>query len=218
MTVLTPLNLTTAEEIKTALEFVGIDWEPSAQPPTVPGLLYVWGIHAVSGNSLEDFAVLYIGKDVTAGKRLEDEHSWSGDEYVHGHALAVQRTQMSPLAGNPSLKLAQPAEDLRAQISHLVSIGMNGTANTREEVDRCLLALDLLHSLNLAIIETFAIRLSVHFGDVGAPINCSGKNAWAVKSKNGNPLDALAYWVSLHLKESALARPEEAPHQNTSWI
>lgn len=199
MTVPTLLNLTTAEEIQRALAFVGIQWAPSESPNGESGLLYAWGIHANGSVELHDFAVLYIGKDVSAGKRLRDELRWSGDDYIHGHALAIQRTQMTHVSARPYCEL-QSLDGVKASLSQLVTDHWSASEGAQAEIESCMRALDLLHSGDLSQVEYFAIRVSIHVGDVGAPINSSGKNAWALKSPKAVPLDNLAYWAALHLK------------------
>lgn len=202
MTTKLNLNLTSAGDIRRALEFVGVNWDPTpvsgTQPVADGGILYTWG---VGGESINDFAVLYIGKDVRNGERINNEITWSDEAQnnYHGHALAVRRTGMRVIAARPEL-LPQPALDLKsaAALSYVAEKQLAGSTDHAS----CTRALKALSTQGIRAFENFAIRLSIHLGDVGAPINAASKSAWALSSSTLSDLNELAYYAAHAIRNS----------------
>lgn len=175
------LHLATPTALRRGLRLFGLYWSPRAYAredlvardhDTEPGL-YCW-VTAGPRDSL-DGGVLYIGiGDGRTGwrSRLRDEWGWIGAEADHGHGMAMHRTNAS-VVGGPVTYVARPLGWLARALGdgnvggiplitgYVGGIGAGGRLTSTKAA------------------EAIAIRLAIHLGDTGAPVNSAGAGAWA---------------------------------------
>jgi hypothetical protein len=188
------LNLMTPAALAHGLRLLGIEWSPAAvsadETDDATQGLYVWVDGGERNDSNPTHApILYIGKAAgVAGltKRVGDERRWATDEYLHGHARAMSRRKAGVLGGPVAfygLDRSQLADVAKA-FEHLSPASAD--------------AFDWLESdpsLILSRTEHIAIRLAIHLGDTGAPVNSHLAGAWDNKSVNASSADLLALYV-----------------------
>lgn len=174
------LNLTTITAIKKGLEAVGIDWEYAEGISDNTNILYSWYM----GEESDSGAALYIGIDESKnGTRLRTETSLIKDDYIHAHALAMLRNKAKCVSGPLTY---QPGK---------LSWVTNDWLLPRAEA-----VLNDLPTVQFA--EKFAIRLSIHLGDFGVPVNSKEKSAWGFKdTTQARIIDLLAYNTAEYLKQ-----------------
>ena len=110
----------------------------------------------------------------------------------HGHGIAYYRNTATTVLGPVSPPPGQ------VDLAWLDSLGLSDRAP--EQIG---LVLDKLRSDDRSralAAETFAIRLSIHAGWVGTPVNSMHAGAWA----NDSIFDWAAYAAMRHLAEHAL--------------
>lgn len=188
----TTLRLTTVAGLQRLLLRLGLDWDPTPMPrvSSQPGL-YCW-VDGSGPHDLEAAGVLYVGVGRGAGgtaERLRRETSWVA-RGVHGHGRAVRR-----LAGRA---LGGPVHRVPVDLSWLPEVIPDDAAARTERWLRG--GRDAPH-----VAEAVAIRLSLHVGDVAAPVNAT--TAWDTDS----PADWAAWALVQHLGLDDTAGPAEEP-------
>ncbi|MCP2342031.1 hypothetical protein [Actinomadura rupiterrae] len=177
---------------------LGFDWSPvpfGESSLTIESGLYAWvdgrGI-AMDSASPEppedplDRGVLYwgIGKgnEGVLG-RLHDEVKWVTDDATHGHGMAMHARLASPVVGPVS---RDDGYDI-SWIDQLLT--EHGAQQVRL----------WLGDASLGVVqkaEQLAIRLVLHLGDVGAPVQSLFSGAWA----NDHAADWAAWGISQRLR------------------
>jgi len=178
------LQLATARAVQLGLTMFGIEWIdprkvlPGETSTSTASGLYAW-VDGVGAPGLPDAdaiadldrPVLYwgIGEDKKKGVRgrLANEWSWIGEAAGHGHGRAMHRRRAFPLVGPVTFKQGQDRSGLYA--------ALNENAAEAEEA-----VLDWLGNgpSPEQVAERLAIRLSIHLGDTGAPVQSTYAGAW----------------------------------------
>ncbi len=166
------LRLATINGIAAGLREIGATWDPQPfaldNPPQTNGL-YAWATN--------DGAIIYLGIGVRAtgdglAKRISFEDGAATAEYIHGHRLAITRltkqgVRVRPYAGDVEVKEEFNGAWIREadwgdeNKEHALWVAADIKANPYKQA------------------EKFAIRLSMHLGDIGSPVNSQHKSAWA---------------------------------------
>ena len=167
------LHLTTIDGISAGLAAYGLLWKPRPfdidNPPQTNGL-YAW--------ATDNRAVIYLGVGINANgaglaTRIKTEIGWANAQNVHGHALAVtglgrRGITVQPYAGEVTVDPAfEPT-----------SIGNEDWADIVHVRD----ALIAMGESPIKGAEKLAVRLSMHLGDIGVPVNSQFKSAWGTKA------------------------------------
>lgn len=166
------LHLTTIDGIVAGLAAYGILWDPQPfdieNPPKTNGL-YAW--------ATDNRAVIYVG----VGKRISgdglairvnSEIGWATPENVHAHALAVTGLARRGITVRP--------------YAGAVTVDPNFDPTTIDAEDwtdkqYVLNAVAALLADPIKEAERLAVRLTVHLGDIGVPLNSQYKGAWGSK-------------------------------------
>lgn len=194
------LTLSTPNDVQAALSGLSISWNPTLGHSDDEHSLYTWvagrDTDAADLESLKNRGILYVGTDRKGGGRVRDEIKWIEENGFHGHALAMVRSEGRPLSG--ALVRTDPglSEASRVALEKVMHRrGLNDAG-----MQRVLTNFDQLASgeIDTVRIEYLSIRFTMHIGDVGAPVNASGKNAWSVeRSESLGPLDDVAFWLAV---------------------
>lgn len=189
------LNLTTPKAVTLAFSELGLGWEPvpidAAKVDGQAGL-YAWvdGLVEEPAADPVDRGVLYWGVGTGAGgfaERVRREISYVGPEASHAHGIAVHRRAAIPIAAPVTVQdtdlgwLTSPSFDIEPE-------GAAIALHWLEEIKDNPLLL-------IKAVEHLAIRISIHFGDTGAPVNSTHAGAW----ENYSPADWAAWAVVQHL-------------------
>lgn len=194
----TELNLTTPDDISEGLRRIGVSWNPSPHSGESHDSLYSWVVGESQTGAVQR-GVIYIGIDnSTTGGRVSDEHSWRG-EGIHAHGLALARTKAIAVLSPVVLQDADRVDEAWSALSTRSERYPGEVERGRAWFDEAVAEGKLLSAC-----EKFAIRLTVHLGDVGVPVNAQYKNAWNMKLDNSvRHADNVAFWVAkMMLKES----------------
>lgn len=184
------LRLTTPTAIAYGLRLLGVEWRVGSAArghSTEPGL-YTW-VDGGDGDALHA-PVLYIGKAAGAAglhRRLEDEQTWVNDGgYVHGHARAMTRRNARVVGGAVALvsEEAQSFADVERPFM-----------NVKPSPAKALEWWSVNQTDTLACAEQLAIRLAIHLGDTGAPVNSQFAGAWNTSAIKAGCIDMLAMLV-----------------------
>lgn len=188
------LNLTTTETAMRGLALIKASWNPRPYAPHDDGQdhgLYSW---ALTGHPAtiptRQMPVLYWGSGIGAGGsagRLQEEHGWIGADAWHGHGISTHRVGAAPLHGPVSFTPPPPQEWFEAALPPQ-------WAEFGAKAARDFLVDDNINPTLKA--EKIVIRLSIHVGDVGAPLNSRGAGAWATNA----PEDWVAIVLSARLR------------------
>ncbi|MEU5931062.1 hypothetical protein [Micromonospora sp. NPDC047187] len=184
LTSLVTLRLATPTALRNGLALLGLRWSAQSDDHDEAGTevgLYCW-VAAGFGQELVNpmqGAALYIG--IGTGLRgwrgrLRKERSWIGEDSDHGHGMAMHRTGAKVVGG--------PVTYSPLPVDWLPHAGV-------EEGDRAIhrLVSDAASTQPVVLAEAIAIRLAIHLGDTGAPVNSAGAGAWATN----NPADWAAF-------------------------
>ena len=179
----TTLQLVTPLTIQAGLRLIGVKWDVTTDVTSGRGL-YCWVHGATPGDALTS-GVLYIGIAEGMGglqKRTVYEESGRGGEHAHG--LALERTQARVVMGGVDTAVAVDLEwvdDLIANglLSPNARAHMNAWRKNRPTKE----------------VEEVAIRLAIHLGDTGAPVNSFHAGAW----RNDRPADWVAFAIAREL-------------------
>jgi hypothetical protein len=180
----TTLRLITPLTLQAGLRLIGVVWNVSDKEVADGAGLYCWVHGAREGDPLRS-GVLYIG--IAEGKgglktRTTDEESWRGGDHAHG--IALERTHAKVVTGSVD---TAPDVDLE-WVDDLISDGrlspearahMNAWRKKRPTKE----------------VEEVAIRLAIHLGDTGAPVNSFHAGAW----RNDRPADWVAFAIAREL-------------------
>lgn len=186
------LNLVTIEALREGLAVVGIGWDPvpfdAMNPPRTNGL-YAWATN--------QGAVIYLGVGERAGGnglavRLADEIKWAQSDNIHGHALAVTRL------GGQGVKVVPHGGDIVALEAFDDSWIKNAIWSDKRK-ESALSYVNDMREPSYRKVEQFSIRLSMHLGDVGAPVNSQHKSAWGISKGPGSAADNAAEIVAARL-------------------
>ncbi|MFD9817441.1 hypothetical protein [Streptomyces violascens] len=189
------LNLTTPRAVSLAFAELGLGWAPvPLDMANIDGQagLYAWVDGRVDAptTSLVDRGVLYWGVGTGAGgvvDRLRREIGYVGPGASHAHGIAVHRRAAVPVAAPVTVQdtdlewLTSPAFDMKPE-------GVAIALHWLEEIKDNPLLL-------VKAVEHLAIRIAIHFGDTGAPVNSTHAGAW----ENDSPADWAAWGVVQHL-------------------
>ncbi|WP_277958854.1 hypothetical protein [Frigoribacterium faeni] len=182
----TTLRLITPLTLQAGLRLIGVAWNVSDKEVAGSAGLYCWVHGARDGDPLRS-GVLYIG--IADGKgglkaRTTDEESWRGGDHAHG--IALERTHAAVVAG--SVKTDVDVDVDLGWVDDLISDGrLSPTA--RPFVD------EWREERALKEVEEVAIRLAIHLGDTGAPVNSFHAGAW----RNDRPADWVAFAIAREL-------------------
>jgi len=195
-------RLLTPAAAQEALELFGVTWAPrlerTGEPVNGRGL-YAWVKEPADGGSAEHGGVLYWGRGKNVDKRLAEERSWTDDDYVHAHGVAARRN--GAVAVRDAVNPNAASGKLIAARSVIASTGLdkgiyeNAVRAFRHDVE----------ANPEAAAERFVVRLSIHVGDIGAPINSQYASAWRIRmfseaEKNRvYSADRAAYLAAVHL-------------------
>lgn len=190
------LRLATPTALRSGLALLGLRWSAQSyrQGAGIERGLYCW-VAAGFGRELIDpmqGAALYIGAGVGLGGwrgRLQDEWSWIGEDSDHGHGMAMHRTGAT-VVGGPVTYSPVPLERLP------------GTGVVAGDEAVAGLLADVAPAQPVAVAEVIAIRLAIHLGDTGAPVNSAGAGAWATD----RPSDWAAFACARALRGDAVGR------------
>jgi hypothetical protein len=168
LTALAALQLTTPAALSEGLRLLGLMWEPApwdaSTGDTAPGM-YAWVI-PTHPDDLVHCPAVYLGigeRDVGWRARVRDEESWrSGD---HAHGIAIRRTNAKAVGG--------PIHRTEPEMGWLPGI-------VTDEGVKTLVAYlhDEVAAAPLRTAEAIAIRMAIHLGDTGSPVNSTQGGAW----------------------------------------
>lgn len=183
------LNLMTPVAMRAGLKLVGFEWnyqvwDTVTKPATIDHL-YFWG----KGETPDTLGATYIGIDESEdGHRVRFEYNSATTDYIHAHARAVVRTGSTTVSA-PLIK-------------HAPDLSWAHETKTEKYVEALAAKWQHLYDTErpLRLTEQFAIRLSVHLGDTGVPVNSEHKGAWGIKSVKGTPVDDVAEAVAQYLE------------------
>lgn len=198
MTAKTELNLATPDDISEGLRRIGVSWNPSPHSGKSHDSLYSWVAGESQAGAVQR-GVIYIGIDgSTTGGRVADEHGWRS-EGIHAHGLALARTHAIAVLSPVVLQDADRVDEAWSVLSARSVAYPGEVEHGRAWFDEAIAEGKLLGAC-----EKFAIRLTVHLGDVGVPVNSQYKNAWNMKVDNSvRHADDVAFWVAkMMLKET----------------
>lgn len=202
------LNLMTLDGLREGLAMLGVSWKPvvyeHANPPLTNGL-YAW--------ATTEGVVLNIG---TAWHRdglglamaipAQIAAAWQ-DTWGHGHAVALQRLKARGIDVHPYVGGLESA-DVFDPAWLEVFVGQLGPEFIPKYRTDMLKAAKRLRAEPYEHAERFAVRLSMHLGDTGAPLNHTYKNAWSSGKKAlSQALDAVANIVAARLRGELDALP-----------
>ena len=167
------LHLATIDGISAGLAAYGILWDPQPfdieNPPQTNGL-YAW--------ATDNRAVIYLGVGERASgdglaTRVMTEIGWANAANVHGHALAVtglgrRGVTVQPYAGEVTV---DPDFDQTRIETH----------QDWADIEHVMNAFRASREAPVKEAEKLAVRLSVHLGDIGVPVNSQYKGAWGPK-------------------------------------
>ncbi|MFF4507602.1 hypothetical protein [Streptomyces sp. NPDC001401] len=189
------LNLTTPRAVTLALAELGLGWEPIpldvANNDRQAGL-YAWvdGLVDELAVDLVDRGVLYWGIGTGAGgavERVRREIGFVGPNATHAHGITVHRRAAVPIAAPVTVQetdlgwLTSPAFDIKPEGA---AIALHWLEEIKDSP-----------SLLIKAVEHLAIRIAIHFGDTGAPVNSTHAGAW----EDDSPADWAAWGVVQHL-------------------
>jgi hypothetical protein len=173
-----------------------VDYLPAGAQSTRVAQLYTWVVGPTDRDGMPHHAgVLYIGIGTGADGwvgRIRREHGWVGPSAEHGHGMAMYRTKAIVIGGPVGYE-----PDPLAWLS-----GVDLPDKGRQIIKNYLATVGAQSPV--AAAEKIAIRLAIHIGDTGAPVNSSGAGGWA----NDRAEDWAAYAVAKLLRP---ADPGEAP-------
>lgn len=183
----TQILLATPETLAAGLALVGAQWAVTEDPAGHERGLYA----SVSGRGrtqATQSGVLYIG--IANGKgglkqRTGYEESVRGGEHAHG--MAIERNNARVVAG--------PVTYVDADLSWIRELIEAKELDPRAEK----IITDWCADRTLPTVEEVAIRLAIHLGDTGAPVNSSRAGGWA----NDRPGDWVAFAIAQHLTATA---------------
>ena len=184
LTASTSLRLATPSALSRGLALAGLVWDPIPWESELPGQpgLYAW-VAPLEATALTACPVLYIGIGEDWVARVQEEQTWSTDEYIHGHGMMVNRTGAKAVGG----PVSSGNYDLEALLSGL---SPKGYGKVNSFFDKGVPEPYLHHA------EHVAVRMAMHLGDVGAPVNSQYKGAWASSKSE----DWVAYAASEALR------------------
>ncbi|MGX1668615.1 hypothetical protein [Streptomyces sp. NPDC055400] len=189
------LNLTTPRAVTLAFAELGLGWQPvPLDAANIDGQagLYAWvdGIVDEPAANLVDRGVLYWGIGTGTGgvvERVRREIGYVGPGASHAHGIAVRRRAAVPVAAPVTVQdtdlgwLTSPKFDIKPE-------GAGIALHWLEEIKDSPLLL-------IKAVEHLAIRIAIHFGDTGAPVNSTHAGAW----ENDSSADWAAWAVVQHL-------------------
>lgn len=187
------LNLTTVHALIDGLAHIGIVWNPVPFDPESPlesNGLYAW--------ATPKMAAIYIGigeRGNSKGlkERLLYEIDGVQGAYVHGHALAIKRLNLATELVTPYAGDLYFNYDLD---STWVDNADNWSERGRTTVKNLIQSIQTGERSIYRVAEKFCIRLSIHMGDTGAPVNATHKSGW----KNGSAEEVAAELVAAKLR------------------
>lgn len=180
----TTLRLMTPLTLQAGLRLIGVAWNVSVKEVAGSAGLYCWVHGAREGDPLRS-GVLYIGIAEGEGglkARTTNEESWRGGDHAHG--IALERTHATVVTG--SVKTAVAVE--LGWVDDLISDGRL-SPKARPFVD------EWREERAYKEVEEVAIRLAIHLGDTGAPVNSFHAGAW----RNDRPADWVAFAIAREL-------------------
>ncbi|MET9587127.1 hypothetical protein ABZY10_29370 [Streptomyces sp. NPDC006539] len=211
------LNLTTPRTVSKAMALLGIRWMPTPVPGSAlkdEHGLYTWvdgrgafcqcgcGNVTLSDNLL-DRAILYSGVgESTSGVigRVIRETSFIGEGSDHGHGMAMYHRRGVPVIGNVEL-IPTDLNWIDARIK----------PDGAEIARTWLTGIRTQPATLFKAAERLAIRICIHVGDVGAPVNSTHAGGW--ESNHGADWAAFAVAAEMrakppsHLGETMQASP-----------
>jgi hypothetical protein len=223
------LRLLTPAAAVEAFKLVGLNWNPTAVEVTKTGGedgykpefsdrnpristagLYAWTVP--TGRDDHDFmtgGIIYWGVGHDLDKRLASELKGVAAAYVHGHGMASHRTGARPVRGEVDYNTNfDDYKWVRAVTDQFASIGDEDETYERYWTYLQRFANDLRNANTRGpTIEKFGVRLSMHVGDVGAPVQSQHAGAWArdVRAIGDGQLavaDRVALLVAEHFRSS----------------
>lgn len=166
------LSLATPQLLSDCLALYGFRWSPEepTETRTTDAGMYAW-VDGKGGLPPMNSGVIYVGTGEGTGGvwgRLENEVSWRGGDHAHG--LAIERLRATPLGG-PVLRGSMNLGFLD-DLVRLSRLKPGGPELIRKWIceDR---------TRDIRKVENLAVRLCIHLGDVGSPVNSQWAGAWA---------------------------------------
>jgi hypothetical protein len=180
----TMLRLITPLTLQAGLRLIGVTWHVRDKEVADGAGLYCW-VHGARGGDPLRSGVLYIGIAEGVGglkARTTNEESWRGGDHAHG--IALERTHAVVVTG--SVKTSVDV-DLGWVDDLIAEDRLSPTA--RPFVDEWRV------ERTYKEVEEVAIRLAIHLGDTGAPVNSFHAGAW----RNDRPADWVAFAIAREL-------------------
>lgn len=183
----TQIFLATPETLAEGLAFVRAQWAVAEDPARQERGLYAW----TSGRARTEATrsgVLYIGiANGEGGLKQRTGYEESGRGGEHAHGTAIERNDARVVAG--------PVTYEDADLSWVQALIEAKELAPRAEK----IIADWCADRTLPAVEEVAIRLAIHLGDTGAPVNSSHAGSWA----NDRPGDWVAFAIAQLLTATA---------------
>jgi hypothetical protein len=196
------LELITPRGVIAGLEVLGVFWKPVPLDQSslqFDAGLYAWvdGVGARSetgdlelASDLLDRPILYKGigeGELGVGGRLVKELGWIRPDAEHGHGRAMSTRNASAVVGP-----LEPAENDLAWLPDVVTT--YGEAIIRQWLEESRETPKQL----IRTAEKIAIRLGIHMGDTGAPVQSQHAGAWGTDAPHDWAAFAAARYLNLH--------------------